>query len=135
MSSKYVRDEFRSSWVTEVPTIPLYETLNDDPDHSTMPDLWASVEFQAFNEERISFGSPSCWEERGTITISIAVKAGTGDASLLTACETVRDAYRSWEVDNLEIVQVDPPISDSGYSEGLWYYMDVDISYVYENYV
>lgn len=135
MSSKYVRDSFRTSWATSVPTIPFHETINDDIDHDTAEDLWATFTFIAFNEERVSMSTPACYEESGTITVSLIAKSGTGDAALLTAAELVRDAYRYWTVANLRIVQADPPLSDQGYSDGIWYFLDVDLSYVYNHYV
>ena len=135
MSSKYVRDEFRDSWDTKVPSIPLYETLNDDPDHDDMPDLWATVEFVAFNEAQVSLGSPSCRRETGTIIIVVSARAGIGDATLLTAAETIRTAYRHWAVTDLNITQIDPPLSDLGYSDGMWYTMSIDVSYVYDRYI
>jgi len=135
MSSKYVRDEFRDSWSTKVPSIPLHETLNDDPDHSDMEDLWATVEFVAFNEQPISLGSPSCRRETGTIIVVLMSRAGQGDEDLLTAAETVRTAYRHWSETDLNITQIDPPLSDRGFSDGMWYTMSIDISYVYDRYI
>jgi len=135
MSSKYVRDEFRGSWTTKVPSITLYETINDDPDHTDMPDLWASTEFVAFNENQISLGSPSCRRETGTIIVVLNGRAGKGDADLLTAAETIRTAYRHWAVTDLSVTQIDPPLSDLGYSDGMWYTLSIDISYVYDRYI
>ena len=135
MSSKYVRDEFRASWATKVPGITLYETINDDPDHTDMPDLWATVEFVAFNEQPISLGSPSCRRETGTIIVVLAYRSGQGDDELLTAAETIRTAYRHWAVTDLSVTQTDPPLSDAGFSDGMWYTMSIDISYVYNKYI
>jgi len=135
MSSKYVRDEFRDSWSTKVSAIPFYETINDDPDHTDMPDLWVSAEFVAFNENQISLGSPSCRRETGTIIVVVNGRAGDGDADLLTAAETIRTAYRHWAVTDLSVTQIDPPLSDLGYSDGMWYTLSIDISYVYDRYI
>ena len=135
MSSKYVRDEFRDSWTTKVPSIPLYETLNDDPDHIDMPDIWATIEFVAFNESQIALGNPSCRRETGTIIVVLMTRAGQGDSDALTAAETIRTAYRHWAVTDLNITQVDPPLSDSGFSDGMWYTMSIDVSYVYDRFI
>lgn len=135
MSSKYVRDEFRDSWSTKVPSIPLHETLNDDPEHDDMPDLWATVEFVSFNESQVSLGTPSCRREEGTIILVLSALSGSGDETLLTAAETIRTAYRHWAVTDLKVTQIDPPLSGLGYSDGRWYTMSIDVSYVYDRYI
>jgi len=135
MSSKYVRDEFRSSWSIKVPSIPFHETVNDDPDHSNMPDLWATAEFVAFNETPVGLGNPSCRRESGTIIVVLSSKSGEGDSNLNDAAETVRTAYRHWEVTNLRVTQIDPPLGDDGFSVGMWYIMSIDISYDYDRYI
>lgn len=135
MSSQYVRDAFRSSWTTLVPSVPLHETINSDPDHSDMEDLWSTVEFVAFNETPISLGSPSCRRETGTITVDVAGKSGEGDSAILTAVETIRTAYRHWATGGLRVTQVDPPLPDSGFSNGGYYVMTIDISYTYDLFI
>lgn len=135
MSSEYVRDAFRDSWSTLVPTIPFHDVINIDPDHENMEDLWASAEFLAFNETPVSLGSPSCRRENGTIVVELSGKAGEGDTSLSSAVETVRDAYRHWSSGSLRVTQVDPPLPDSGFSDGGYYVMTVDISYVYDLFI
>ena len=132
MSSEYVRDQFRDSWATKVPSIPFYETVNDDPDHSVSAALWATAEFVAFNEVQVSLGSPSCRREEGTIIVVLAARSGVGDNTLLAAAETVRTAYRHWAVTDLQVTQIDPPLLDSGFSDGMWYTVSVDISYTYD---
>lgn len=135
MSSQYVRDEFESSWTTKVPGITLYDTINTNPDHTDMPDLWATVEYVAFNETPISMGSPSCRRESGSIIVVLNGKAGLGDSALNVAAETVRDAYRYWAVTDLKVTQIDPPLSDSGFSDGVYYELSIDIAYDYDRYV
>lgn len=132
MSSKTVRDAFRDSWATAVPSVPLHETINDDPDHTSMPDLWATVEFVAFNEDPIALGNPSCRRETGTIIVVVSGKAGEGDSALNTAVDTIRTAYRHWVSDGVKVTQIDPPLSDEGFSSGRFYTMSVDISYVFD---
>lgn len=135
MSSKYVRDEFRESWPALVPTIPLFDTINEDPDHTTMPDLWATEEYVAFNEDPMSLGQPSCRRESGTISVVISSRSGGGDSDLNDAAETIRDAYRYWSVTDLRVTQIDPPLASDGYSDGYWYIMNIDISYEYDRYI
>ena len=133
MSSKTVRDDFRASWTTLVPSVPFYETINDDPDHTTMPDIWATGEFVAFNEDQVALGNPSCRRETGTIIVVVSGKAGEGDSDLNTAVETIRTAYRHWASSNgVKVTQIDPPLSDDGFSSGRFYTMSVDISYVFD---
>ena len=135
MSSKFVRDSFNASWATLVPTIPLLDIINNDPEHDTMPDLWASVEFTAFNELPASLGAPSCRREEGTISVVLAARSGTGDGALNDAAELVRDAYRYWKEGDLATTQIDPPLSSSGFSDGYWYLMDIDITYNYDRFI
>lgn len=135
MSSEAVRNAFRSSWPALVPSIPLVETINIDPYHGNMPDLWATVEFVAFNEDILSLGQPSCRRESGTITVVLSGRSGTQDSSLTSASETVRDAYRYWKDGSVRTTQIDPPLSGDGFSEGNWYIMDIDISYDYDRYI
>lgn len=132
MSSQYVRDEFRDSWTTKVPSIPFHETINDDPDHTTMEALWATAEFVAFNEVQVSLGSPSCRREEGTIIVVLFARSGVGDSTLNVAAETVRTAYRHWAVTNLKVTQIDPPMSEGGSSDGMFYGLTIDISYSYD---
>lgn len=135
MSSKYVRDEFRASWPVRVPSIPLYETINTDPDHDTMPESWSTVEFVAYNEEPASLGTPSCRRETGIITVVLSTRSGTWDTILNDMAETVRNAYRHWEVSNLRVTQVDPPLATDGFSDGMEYIMDIDIAYTYDQFI
>ena len=132
MSSQYVREQFRTSWSTKVPSIPFHETINDDPDHTSMEALWATVEFIAFNESQVSLGSPSCRREEGTIVVVLSARSGVGDGTLNVAAETVRTAYRHWAVTDLKVTQIDPPLSDGGSSDGMFYSVTIDISYVYD---
>ena len=135
MSSKYVRDQFRASWPVLLPTIPLLDTINTDPDHDTMPDLWATVEFVAFNENPVSMGDPSCRREEGTIIVQLSGESGDGDGALLDAATLVQNAYRYWQVTGLRVTQIDPPLSNLGYSDGRWYTMSIDITYDYDQFI
>ena len=118
-----------------LPAIPLLETINADPDHDTMPALWATVEFTSFNETAASLGSPSCRRETGTIIVQLSVESGEGDGALMDAATLVQNAYRYWQVTDLRVTQVDPPISDYGFSVGRWYSMSMDIAYDYDRYI
>ena len=135
MSSQYVRDKFRQSWYALVPSITLYETINDDPDHDSITGVWATVMFNAFNETPVSLGQPSCRREEGTITVVLSYRAGEGDRVLNAAAESVRNAFRYWDAENITVVQVDPPLASNGFSDGMNYVVDVDITYTYDNYI
>jgi len=135
MSSKAVRDKFRASWPILVPSIPMFDVVNDDPDHDIMPDLWVAVEFISFNEEAVSLGRPACRRESGTITIVLSVKSGTSDDAINDAAEVIRDAYRYWKDGSVRSTQIDPPVPADGFSDGLWYIVDIDISYDYDRFI
>jgi len=135
MSSKYVREQFRAAWPVLVPTIPLYETLNVDPDHSQMPELWCTVEFYAPNEYAASIGQPSCRRESGTIELTLVVRSGTTDSAMNDAAEVIRDAFRYWSVPELRVTQIDPPVATKGFSDGMWYVAGVDIAYDYDRFI
>lgn len=134
MSSKFVRDAFRDSWAGKVPGIPYFDTINTAPNKENMPDLWASAEFQSFNEEPVSMGQPSCRRETGVITVVLSIRSGEGDDAITQAAEMVRDAYRYWRIEGLSVTQVDPPIDTDGFSDGMWFIMDVDINYDFDQY-
>lgn len=135
MSSKVVRDEFYDAWLSLVPGIPFHKTINIDPDHSDMEDLWVTAEFVAFNESPISLGNPSCRRETGTITVDVSSKSGEGEDTLNEAIDTIRTAFRHWATAGIRVTQVDPPLPDSGFSNGMYYIMTVDISYTYDLFV
>lgn len=130
-----MREQFRQSWYSKVPGIDLLETINDDPNHDSVSGVWATVSFNAFNETAVSLGNPSCRREEGTISVILANTAGDGDSVLSAAAEQVRDAYRYWSVTGLKVTQVDPPLAPDGFSDGMNYIMDVDITYTYDNYI
>ncbi len=137
MSSKYVKDQFEASWAAKVPTIPLYQTDNEDPDHedgTLLSGAWATLEYNDFGEEILSLGSPSCRRENGTISVVLSVESGEGSAALDTAGEVIRLAYRNWAVTDLRIDTADP-LSDGGFSDGNYYTASVDLSYVYDYYL
>lgn len=91
MTSKVVRDAFRSAWSSKVPTIPLYETINARP--ASPSGTWATVEFSG-DVESVSLSGKT--DERGQILIAILAPAGGGDGTAMTAAETVRAAFGSW---------------------------------------
>jgi hypothetical protein len=109
--------------------------VNDDPDHDSIEDLWATAEYVAFNEERISLGSPACWRESGTITIVISGISGDGDAALLVASNNIRNAYRGWDVDKISVIKVDPPQATPSFSDGNWYSMEINLTYDYDYFI
>jgi len=135
MSSRHVRQQFRSSWSFKVPGIDLLETINDDPNHDDVSGIWATVSFNAFNETAVSLGSPSCRREEGTIAITLSNTSGDGDNVLSNAAEQVRNAYRYWNTEGIRVTQIDPPLDPDGFSDGMNYIVDIDITYVYDNYI
>ena len=136
MSSKTVRDTFETAFVALIPTLPLLDTDNEEPDRGTIPAEWATTDYIAYGEERVSLGQQACWRETGTITVVVFVKCGTGSDQALVLAESVRDTFRAWKdsTGKLSIPEVVP--ADTGAaSSGRWFAAAVNLNYIFDIYI
>ena len=84
MSSKYVRDKFRS-WLNDgLVDSPYYDTINQD--QNPTDDIWVTAEFEVSFREKRTFCEGS-WEEEGEVSLMFNGIAGVGDGALLAASE------------------------------------------------
>ena len=84
MSSKYVRDKFRSWFNNELFDSPYYDTINQD--QNPADDIWVTAEFEVSFREKRTFCEGS-WEEEGEVSLMFNGIAGVGDGALLAASE------------------------------------------------
>ena len=131
MSGLTVRNAFRNAWDALVPGLPLFETINADPNDGTLPDTWATVEFQTDGETRNALGV-SCYRETGTITVAVLVRSGTGDDDAVTWIETIRDACRNWTDQDVKIETADPADEGGGIANGNWFVCETDLLYTFD---
>ena len=133
MSSLVVRQAFEDSWATIMPTVPLHDTINEEPDRSVLPDQWATVDYIPSDDPQISLGEPACWRERGVILVVVFALPGQGDDAATTMADAVRDGYRYWKDSTgyIKIDQATPPES-GGASDGRWFAASTSLSYQYD---
>ncbi len=136
MSSKTVRDAFEAAFVILVPGIPLHDTDNEEPDRSTLPAEWATTDYIAYGEARVSLGAVACRRETGTITVVVFVKAGTGSDQALVLAESVRTAFRDWKdaTGKISVTEVVPAETGEA-SNGRWFAAAVNINYNFDIYI
>jgi hypothetical protein len=112
---------------------PYFETENADiVDAAALPDVWMTLQFLAFTDERIAVGPlPTCFQERGTVSLPIFARAGMGDSDGVSAAESVRafaHAWGGWPA-GFNISQISPPSSPEPGADGGWYRIDIDLEY------
>jgi hypothetical protein len=136
MSSKTVRDTFETAFAALLPTLPLLDTDNDEPDRHSIPAEWATTDYIAYGEERKSLGETACWRETGTITVVVFVKAGTGSDQALVLADSVRTAFRAWKDSTVKLSIVEAVPADTGAaSNGRWYAAAVNLNYIFDIYI
>ena len=131
MSSLQVRESFEAAWASALPGLPLYGTINEEPDRNNLPDNWATVDYLPSEDPQVSLGQQACWRESGIILVVVFVLPGLGDQQAVTLAEQVRDVFRGWKANNVRIDQADPPES-GGASDGRWFAASVSLNYLFD---
>lgn len=136
MSSGAVRTAFETAWSILLPTLPLEDTLNEEPDRKTLASEWATVDYLSLGENRASLGVQACRRELGTITVIIFVKAGYGSAQAILLADQVRTAFRDWKDPSgkISITGVDPGETGEG-SDGRWFAASINLTYKFDQYI
>jgi len=136
MSSGVVRTGFELAWVTLMPALVLESTINEEPDRSTLPTQWATVDYSSFGENRVSLGETACRRETGIISVVVFVKAGIGDTNVITLADSVKDAFRACKdaTGKISITEVSPG-EDGEASDGRWFAASVNLFYNFDNYI
>ena len=129
MSSKAIRDAFRTQLETSFPVVPLIETYGLEVDTETLPDLWFGIGFVATSEERLTLDEPAYWNETGIVRVRVAGEAGEGEDVVIAQSDAVREAFRHWRQDGIEIEFTLPPGEENPESDGKWIFADVDLQY------
>ena len=136
MSSGAVRTAFETAWLTLMPTLPLYDTINEEPDRDTLPAEWVTVDYLSFGEERVSLGDTACRRETGTIVPIVFVKAGSAGTQVIVLADAVKDAFRDWKDPTLKIkITAVSPGENGDSSDGRWFAASINLTYVYDRYV
>jgi hypothetical protein len=97
MSSIAVRTGLKNAWPGLVPTIPLFDTINEVPSNLEVEiPIWATFVFDVVNRGPITMGSNPWVEEVGTATVALMGESGVGDDAVAQAAQTVIDAWGAW---------------------------------------
>jgi len=135
MSSKAIRDWFRSELVTRVPTVPYFDTVNTIPENKNLPDLWCTLEFNGATEQRISLGSRACFREFGEVQIIFVGRSGRKDDAVIDAAEQVRQQFfginAHFSDGDLTLDAAGPPNTDAT-ENGNWFLGSVSCAYVFD---
>jgi len=130
MSSKFVRDAFRTAWPVKVPGVRLVDVHNIEPKKMVAP--WAAIEFSSFSNEPESLGENPCYLEEGELFVNVVVDSGDGVADLEMHSQAVQDAWVKWNDPSgkVKVVSVSP-MEEAPASIGLWYSAIVGLRYEY----
>ena len=139
MSSRPVRQWFRSTLAAVPGGVPFKETVNSTPNPKNLPDLWVTVEFQNSSEQRMTLGSRALFREYGTVNIVILGLSGRGDEDVLAEAERYRSAFSNIstqltagvEEGTLRIDAPEPPNTDATES-GNWFLASVSCPYTFD---
>ena len=138
MSHKAIRDAARAMVIDAgwPAGLPFFETLNEEPDDTTLPDLWCTLSFEAQSDDRIAIGSvPVTQLEEGTVRVKILARSGLGDAAAVDARESVRGfpyTFTGWPA-GLTIDKTRGPTDPFGGGDGSWFRADLAIDYSYQH--
>lgn len=139
MSSRAVRQWFRSFVPAAVPSVPYYDTVNRMPDPTALPDVWVTLEFANASEQRLTLGKRSVFREFGIVNVVVLGLSGKGDDAPMLAAELFRTALQEIavqlsvgaEVGTLRIDAPEPPNTDATES-GNWFLASVSCSYQFD---
>jgi hypothetical protein len=139
MSSRAVRQWFRTFLPTAVPTLPYVETVNSAPNPQNLPDAWATLEFPNASEQRLTLGTSALFREYGMVNVIVLGLSGRGDDTIMEAAEAVRSALQGIAVQvavgdqfgTLRIDAAEPPNTDATES-GNWFLASVSCSYTFD---
>ena len=130
MSSKYVRDKFRS-WLNDgLVDSPYYDTINQD--QNPTDDIWVTAEFEVSFREKRTFCEGS-WEEEGEVSLMFNGIAGVGDGALLAASEKDIKTLLSFRDETAQLV-IDRVGGVNEFSRGtanMGYQLEYVIEYTY----
>ena len=130
MSSKYVRDKFRS-WLNDgLVDSPYYDTINQD--QNPTDEIWVTAEFEVSFREKRTFCEGS-WEEEGEVSLMFNGIAGVGDGALLAASEKDIKTLLSFRDETAQLV-IDRVGGVNEFSRGtanMGYQLEYVIEYTY----
>ena len=130
MSSKYVRDKFRS-WLNDgLVDSPYYDTINQE--QNPTDDIWVTAEFEVSFREKRTFCEGS-WEEEGEVSLMFNGLAGVGDGALLAASEKDIKTLLSFRDDTAQLT-IDRVGGVNEFSRGtanMGYQLEYIIEYTY----
>ena len=99
---------------------------------SKLPDRWVSLERDYAGVERITIGTPNVqFRENGTLTVVVAVRAGTGDAEANTIAERVRNLFHDYAELHLQVTSVSSAtVFDP--DDGSFFLVKVPVNYFFD---
>lgn len=139
MSSRAVRQWFRTFLPATVPAIPYVETVNSAPSPKNLPDLWATLEFANASEQRLTIGTTAIFREYGMVNVIVLGLSGRGDDAIMEAAEAYRTALQNIseqvavgaQFGTLRVDAAEPPSTDATES-GNWFLASVSCSYTFD---
>ena len=139
MSSKQVRDLTKAHLVATWTATPIHGEENEFEEPPSTLEPWMTYGFLSSGELKKSIGAPgsNCFEESGTVFITVYVPSGTGSNSALGYAETLRGMMRGLTLGHgLRFTTIDPPEttfpSRVQSSVGNWFGYSVACHYIYD---
>lgn len=116
MSSKYVRDHFRT-WVQNFVT-PFFETVNTE--QAPQVPMWCTLEFINAGSQRLDLCGAR--QERGSVDVWFFGPGGSGDDALLAQAEADIATLMQNTDDRLTLLTAQPPSGLGGLDELAFFY-------------
>lgn len=135
MSSEFVRSAIREQWPVLLPTVPLFETINDSPSNLEVEiPIWATLAFDVSSRTNTTMGSRPWIEEDGVVSVMIMSYSGTGDDEITPVADEIVKAWEMWidDTKNLWVQSVDGPRPPDPEAAGDVYRLLVNLNYRYQ---
>lgn len=131
-------DIVKARWeLAGVMPVPFFDTVNNQPDLATMPDLWGSAIVQVEQRVDVSMGSLPWVEERGNVIVGLFARAGSGASVLDAAVQALRDGFAGYIKDESEntfqVFSVDGPVDVDPETDGDWWRVAMTMAYAYQS--
>lgn len=136
MSSRAVRQWFRTRIPAIDATVPYIDTINSAPNPKNLPDLWVTLEFTTPSEQRLTIGPNAVFREFGVVNVIVLGLSGRGDDAVVAAAEVFKTGLEftgtlitvGATTGAFRIDAVDPPSTDTSES-GNWFLCSVSCAY------
>jgi len=135
MSQEAIRTAWRNLAADVSWPVPYVDSVSAALDPSTLPDLWSTLQFDAYETSQIGIGPlPQDHRERGGVIVVVWGRAGVGDSSVIDASQLCRDAAFAWTGFPSGYTRGDmgSPDDPQPSGDGLWYGAQFTAEYRYD---